>query len=143
MIDPQLEEVVVPYLQSVQERIVDAAKKGGDRPWVDFAEPPLEAAGKFDFAKLHENFKREASTNDYEARRIQEDVTVAQLQTSKLSVDFLAGCERDWRARTRSRVRSFVHSVALASSLAEDTGPLRRNTIDWLGRIMLEEPDKT
>jgi hypothetical protein len=57
------------------------------------------------------------------------------MQTAKLSADFLAGLERDYRMRTRSRVRMFVHGGNRASANGLAIGPLARNT-DWLSRKM-------
>jgi hypothetical protein len=143
MIDPQLEEKLVPYLQAAEKKIAEASTTGGSRVWIDFSENGLTPAGQFDFATIHENFNRQKATDDYESKRVQRDTLVKDIQTSKLSIDFLAGCERDWRARTRSRVRMFVHSsVSAAMAMSQNNGPLRRNTVDWLGRIMLEEPEK-
>jgi hypothetical protein len=144
MIDPQLEQSVVPYMIQTEKRISEKMKAGGDRPWLDFADyKGLTPAGKFDFAKLHENFNRKSATDDYASKRKQRDAQVKDIQTSKLSIDFLSGCERDWRMRTRSRVRMFVHAeVTSPAALGDSAGPLRKNTIDWMSNIMVEEPDK-
>ena len=144
MIDPQLEQSVVPYMIQTEKSISEKMKAGGDRPWLDFAEyEGLTPAGKFEFDKLHENFNRRAATDDYASKRKVRDTQVKDIQTSKLSIDFLAGCERDWRMRTRSRVRLFVHAeVAGPAGMGENTGPLRKNTVDWMANIMVEEPDK-
>jgi hypothetical protein len=65
---------------------------------------------------------------------------IKDLQTSKLSSDYLAAMERDVRARRRSRVRSFVHSeITLPAANGEETGALTRNTMGWLTNIMSTE----
>ena len=143
MIEPQLEEKVIPYLQAAEKKIAEASTADGNRVWIDFSEKGLTPAGQFDFETIHENFNRREATDYYESQRVLLSSVVKDIQTSKLSIDFLAGCERDWRARTRSRVRMFVHSsVSAAMAMSKNNGPLRRNTVDWLGRIELEEPEK-
>ena len=141
MIDPQLEQSVVPYMIQTEKSISTKMKAGGDRPWLDFAgHEGLTPAGKFEFGVLHENFNRRAATDNYASK---DKAQVKDVQTSKLSIDFLAGCERDWRMRTRSRVRMFVHAeVTSPASFGDAAGPLRRNTIDWMSNIAVEEPDK-
>lgn len=136
-IDPQLEKVV-QYMVKTENTISEKLRANGDRPWLDFE--PVKSAGKFDFDAIHQIFSRKASNNEYVTKR-QDDKSLAKdLQTAKLSADYLAGLERDHRARTRSRVRTFVHAgVVATASNGNAQGPLRRNTLDWLGRILTED----
>jgi hypothetical protein len=138
VIDPQLELRVLPYLQEVQADIGNAMAKGGARPWVDFASEghELEPAGKFDFPALHALFSRNRSEDAYASKIQDKETMVSEITSSKLSANCLAGFERDHRARTRSRIRWFITGgVSIAKANGGDTGALRRNHLDWLGRI--------
>lgn len=136
-IDPQLEKVV-QYMVKTENTISEKLRANSDRPWMDFE--PVQRAGKFDFSAIHQIFTRQVSNNEYVSKR-QNDKTLAKdIQTAKLSADYLAALERDHRARTRSRVRTFVHAgVVSTASNGNAQGPLRRNTLDWLGRILAED----
>lgn len=136
-IDPQLDKVI-SSMTSCQKEAGTACKSDGDRPWLNFSD--IKKVGKFDFSGVHDLFNRNSSNDEYARLKQSGSSQVKDIQTAKLSADFLAGCERDYRARTRSRIRTLVHgSVVSPVAMGESTGPLRRNTIDWLGRIMVEE----
>jgi hypothetical protein len=135
-IDSQMETVVEDMI-STQKAIAEACAANGDRPWFNFEN--VTVVGKFDFEGIHELFKRDNSNDDYARFRGQPDTKSKDIQTCKLSADFLAGCERDYRMRTRSRVRMLVHGTVVSpQAMGESEGPLRRNTLDWLGRILAE-----
>lgn len=135
-IDAQMQKIV-KNMESVSQKISTASQKNGDRPWMNFTD--VEKAGKFEFDKVHKLFDRTQSNTDYARLKTQKGAESKELQTSKLSGDFLAGCERDYRMRTRSRVRMFVHaSVVLPEANTSPDGPLEQNTIGWLGRVLSE-----
>lgn len=139
-IDPQLEKVV-QYLITTENTISTKLRANSDRPWVDFE--TVKRAGKFDFSALHQIFDRQASNNEYVSKRQNDKTQAKDLQTAKLSGDYLAALERDHRARTRSRIRTFVHGgVVATASNGNAQGPLRRNTLDWLGRILTEDSEQ-
>lgn len=135
-IDPQFEKVV-NYLIDVSKKIADGSTTSWSRPWINFQS--ITAIGKFDFAGLHELFTRKASNDSYGVKRSSADALAKDIQSSKLSGDYLAGWERDYRMRTRSRVRMFAHVASLMSTNGTDSGPLVRNSRDWLNRIMTED----
>lgn len=135
-VDPQLEKVV-GYLVATEEKIADGTFAKGRRPWLDFE--PVKKAGKFDLAAQHEIFDRSASNDAYANARTQPDAKLKQAQTAKLSIDLLAGMERDHKMRIRSRVRMLVHGGVRATHHGDDAGPIRRNMIDWQSRILSEQ----
>ncbi len=136
-IDQQLEKVI-NYMVTTEKTISEKLRANSDRPWLDFE--PVQKAGKFDFSKIHQIFTRQASNNEYVSKRQDDQALAKDIQTAKLSGDYLAALERDHRLRTRSRVRTFVHAgVVSASANGDAQGPLRRNTLDWLGRVLTED----
>jgi hypothetical protein len=135
-IDKQM-ETVVQDMVSTEKAIAEACEKSGDRPWLNFEN--VQVVGKFDFSGVHDLFTRDQSNDDYARFRTQPDTKSKDIQTCKLSADFLASCERDYRMRTRSRVRMLVHGAVVSpQAMGDSEGPLRRNTLDWLGRILAE-----
>lgn len=135
-IDAQMQKVV-KNMEAVSQQISTASQMNGGRPWMNFVD--VEKAGKFEFDKVHKIFDRTQSNTDYARLKTQKGAESKELQTSKLSGDFLAGCERDYRMRTRSRVRMFVHcGVVLPEANTSPDGPLEQNTIGWLGRVLSE-----
>ena len=127
---------VIDCVKSTETKISAGIFNTGRRPWLDFAD--LDAIGKFDFPNLHGLFNRDQANQDVLDARDQPDTEAKEIQTAKLSIDILAGLERDHRMRTRSRIRMFVHGGLRASIQGDAAGPLQRNTVDWLGRIMGE-----
>jgi len=135
-IDPQMQKVV-DYMVTTENSVAEKSRQNGDRPWMNFDK--VAKAGKFEFEQVHKIFDRSASNDEYGRLRSQKQSESKDLQTAKLSSDFLAGCERDYRMRTRSRVRMLVHcAVTSAASFGNNEGGLRRNTVDWLGRVLAD-----
>jgi hypothetical protein len=128
---------VISYIEGAELKISDGIFNKGRRPWLDFAD--LDKVGKFDLPNLHKLFNRDQANKDVLDARDQPDTEAKEIQTAKLSIDILAGLERDHRMRTRSRIRMFVHGGLRASFYGDTAGPLQRNTVDWLGRIMTEQ----
>lgn len=136
-IDPNFQKIVKNLMQQ-QDKVGTASVGDQKRPWLNFED--LLEAGKFEFEKVHKIFTRESSTSNYTQLRANPEAKGKELHTAKLSHDFLAQCERDYRMRTRSRVRTLVHAGAtLPKSNGSKAGALQRNAIDWLGRILTEE----
>lgn len=139
MIEPQLEKVI-QYLVTVEDQVAKGIFGLDQRPWINF--DTVKVVGKFEFKEIHTLFDREASNKEYGTLRTKKDAKVKDLQTAKISADYLAGIERDWRMRMRSRIRLFVHGGNRAAGNGLTAGPLRRNSIDWLVRVMSEEKKK-
>jgi hypothetical protein len=135
MIDPQMEKLV-DYLVEREAKIAAAVTEGGERPWVDFKD--IVEAGKFEYDKIHEIFNRNRSNDEYAVLRQDGKASNKDLATAKLSGDWLGSRELCQRARTRSRVRNIVHGMNRHAADGTDEGSLRRNTIQWLGRILGE-----
>jgi hypothetical protein len=131
-------EKLIPKLVTLFRIIAEETRRGGNRPWMDFFEDGTQV-GKFDFAGIHKLFERMDANNEYQADGIKDDTELKDMQTLKLSADFLAGMERDYRMRTRSRIRMFVHAgVLLPAANGTDAGALRQNTTYWMNNIQAE-----
>lgn len=136
VIDPQLHNVV-NYMMETETSVAEKLRMDGGRPWMNFAK--IEKAGKFQFDKVHKIFTRQALNDEYGRLRTNPESKTTDIQTVKISADFLAGCERDFKMRSRSRIRMLVHAgVAMAAANGNNQGPLRRNSLDWLGRVLAE-----
>lgn len=134
-IDPQLEKIV-SYLVTTEDKVGQGTFGSGQRPWVNFSD--IQKVGKFDSAGLAKLFTRQSSNDAYVKARSEKSATSGDLQTAKLASDYLAGMQRDYMMRTRSRIRTIVHAGNRAKANGMDQGPLRRNSIDWLSRIVTE-----
>lgn len=139
-IDAQMQKIVKDIM-STQAKIAQECRAQHKRPWMNFA--GVKEAGQFDFAAVHEIFTRKASNDEYGSLRANPKALGKDLHTAKLSHDFLAQCERDYRARTRSRVRTMVHAAVMSTeSTSKPEGSLQRNTLDWMGRILTERSEQ-
>lgn len=136
MIDPQMSKIV-NYLGGVESDIATGMFGATGRPWMNFAE--VQVVGKFDYAGLHALFTRVGSNTEYADLRSQREAQSKNLQTAKLSGDYLAGLERDYRMRQRTRIRCIVHAGNRAMANSSSEGPLYRNSIGWLGRMLSED----
>lgn len=128
---------VVKYLVTVEGQIATGTFGTTQRPWMNFS--AITPVGQFDLAGLAKLFDRSAINDQYTSARNQASATSGNFQSSKLSADYLAGCQRDYTMRTRSRVRMLIHSGNRAAANGMDIGPLRRNSIDWITRIISEQ----
>ena len=99
-IDPQAEKVVGSMVETEDKDQNFVLEGSGRRKWLDFAD--VEEAGKFEFDKVHQIFSRDKSNDDYAQQRADQNAKGKNLQTAKLSGDFLAGCERDFRMMRQS-----------------------------------------
>lgn len=134
-VDPQLEKIITSIVTA--EGLIGPGIFGaGQRPWFNFAD--VQKVGKFDYAGIHALFTRDSSNDTYAKARQSATTTSKEIQTAKLSADYLAGMERDYRMRTRSRVRMFVHGGNRAVANGSAKGPVKVNSIDWLSRMLAE-----
>lgn len=141
-LDSQFEKIIA-HLQKAETAIA-AGMQTSKRPWLDYQE--LGAKGKFDVSNkgrptYADLFLRTSSEGNYVKLIGSADGIEKEAQASKHQADFLAGLERDFRARQRSRIRTFAHGAALARAQGLDGGPLRRNTTQWIGRMLTEDQD--
>jgi len=145
VIDPNLEPIVVE-IRLTEEANGEALRSAGGRTWLDWTGVEGfsgdKAVGRFDYERLHELFDRSAANKDYLVQRADINAQTMNVQTSKLSVDFLAACERDWRMRTRSRVRMFAHAAARHRAHGLPAGPLTVHSVGWLS-VQLKEQKVT
>jgi hypothetical protein len=127
-------------MTKAEAAIASKGAKGGDRPWMDFQD--VAVAGKFDLKALHSLFSRQTSNRAYTQLRENPAAISKDIQTAKLSADFLAGTERDYRMRQRSRVRMFVHGLARAAVHGNAAGPLTTHSVGWLSRAITDDKGK-
>jgi len=138
-IDNQFEDLVNALI-SAQSAVSDGTRDGGQRRWMDYLE--IKEAGQFDLDAIAEIFSR-AGLNDTFSKLMGTDgARVKEFHASKLSNDFMAGMERDHVARVRSRVATIMHGASRSRANGKSTGPLRRNTIDFITRVV-DEDDAT
>jgi len=107
------------------------------RPWLTFN--AIKEGGKFDLSAIREIFSRTELDTAYAEAVGNVEAKEKTVHALKLSADFLAGMERDYRMRQRSRIRMFTHAAAITKTNGLDTGPLIRNTNHWLQRINSED----
>jgi len=133
-------ENFIEKLITAQADVADRAANGAQRRWLDFKE--IKEAGQFDEAALKAVFSRQGLNDTFGTLLSEDSRQVKEFQTVKLANDFMAGMERDHAARVRSRIAMFMHGTSRARSNGQDMGPLRRNTLDFMVRL-LDEDDKT
>ena len=119
---------MISGLDSVVERKLDALKyeAGASAEGLSNRGQPLteqtELDASFDrtaSASIHEQFSRDALSNQYAQLRTQKDSgTMAEVIAVRTQHEFLAELERSFQVRCRSR----VSSVALAASLRQFFG---------------------
>jgi hypothetical protein len=136
-------EALVDSMRSAEGDIGTGIVGPGPRRWMDFKD--IAVVGKFDkdekdgIEAIRKLFKRTSIDTTYDQARSQATSVAKDVQALKLMGDFLAGAERDWRMRQRSRVRMFVHGASISKSNGTEAGPLQRNTIHWLTRVLSED----
>lgn len=128
---------VVQYLVTAEGQIATGTFGTGQRPWLNFS--AITPVGKFDIDGLKKLFSRQEINNQYVTARNSPTTTSGNIQSAKLSADYLAGCQRDYTMRTRSRIRMLIHGGNRAAANGLEIGPLRRNSIDWITRIISEQ----
>lgn len=138
-IDPQFQKVINSAV-AVERRKAAAAAGQDIRPWLNFSD--INRVGKFDLTGLAALFTRSNINSTYVPAKNTSTTTLAkQVQSLKISGDVLAGFERDFRMRNRSRIRVLAHSGARSSANGQATGPLSVNSIGYMTRLMNEEED--
>ena len=137
-------ENLIKYLVAHEEKAATAVSgQSTAKPWMNFADSPLDpkAAEKLE-SELDAVFDREDANSDYEKARATSDSKSKEVALSKLAGDFLASFERDKRAQWRSRIRWAAHALGRRYGNGQDTGPLRRNTLDYLSRIYMKSQEE-
>jgi hypothetical protein len=130
---------LVDAMRTAQGDAHDGVAGTGARPWMDFRSIAL--FGKFEISAMRAVFSRSGIDAAYNQERSNADAVAKDTQALKIMGDFLAGADRDWRMRQRSRVRMFVHGACVARANGTKSGPLQRNAIHWLSRILSEDSD--
>lgn len=138
-IDRKFEELIKSVMKA-QADISTAVSRGDQRRWMDFKE--IAEAGQFDLNSISRIFSR-ASLNDRFGNLIGKTGTQTKdVNVVKLANDVLAGMERDYVSRVRSRIATIMHAASRSRANGKTTGPLRRNTIDYMTRVA-DEDDAT
>lgn len=135
-IDEQFQKVI-NYLIHHQMTSGEALLKGGSRAWQDYVE--IADVDRFDFKKQATIFSREKANATYETLHANDKGLVKEVQAVKQSADVLAGLERDFRMRTRTRIRMFTHSANRNYGNGLQKGPLKVNTIGYITRLLGED----
>ena len=129
-----------PNLQAVLEEVRTTLEKtwvgtmGEElRPWMNFS--GIAMAGKFNFDIVFDVFDRKKLNDDYLKARQADKAIVKDVWVSKISADLLAGFQRDYVMRTRSRVRFMAHTAARQKANSTAEGPVTVNTITLLAKL--------
>lgn len=134
-------------LVKVEKAKADAAQKQETpKPWMNFASEDIESAQRPEEKKETElnekTFDRTKANEEYVSARSKNDSKSSDVALSKIPGDFLGACVRDKRMQWRSRIRQIAHGFAVDAGNGEDSGPLRRNTIDYLQRMYLKATEE-
>jgi hypothetical protein len=130
-IDPNLENVI-KSIQTACETTAKGITGEGLRAWMNFSD--VLEVGRFELDKLSDLFQRTSANEGYLTARTTE-AKAKDICVPKLTVDILAGLQRDYTMRMRSRIRIFSHASAIHKANGSGSGPLRRNSIDVITRI--------
>ena len=135
-LDPNFEAVVRAMIEQLLQTS-QAFRGPTPRPWL------LNAAGveypeneDAEGDSIHEFFDRKQANDDYVKNRTEDGGSRANLIAAQLESDFLAGCERDYRERKRTRIRMLAHESARKAGYGAENGPVYVNTIGFLMRRM-------
>lgn len=136
-------EDLIAYLVAHEGKVDEAmAGQSKARPWCNLSGSELSTkATEKTEAAIHDVFKRDSANADYEQARTDKDAKSKQAAVAKIAGDFLAACERDKRAQWRTRLRMVAHATSRRFGNSKETGPLRRNTVDYLSRTFLKSQE--
>jgi hypothetical protein len=131
-IDPKLQAVLTEVQTTLGETWKGTLGEAL-RPWMNFA--GIAPAGKFDFSSLFALFDRKKLNDDYLKARQQEAPVSKDIWVPKMSADLLAGFQRDYAMRSRSRIRFLAHSAVRQKMNSQGNGPFVANTITLLAKL--------
>jgi len=136
-------EKLIEGVVKVEKKKADAAHQQSEpKPWMNFASDDIPADQRPSEKKekeLEDNtFDRTEANSAYMSARADKEAKSQDAALPKLTGDFFGACVRDKRMQWRSRIRQMAHSFSADAGNGENTGPLRRNTIDYLQRIILK-----
>ena len=132
-------EDLIKSLIAAQAQIGQATADGGQRPWLDFKDQLEEETETFTAETIRKIFSRQACNDTFGVLKTQDGAQTKAFQSCKLQNDFLAGMERDQGMRHRPRVRCLMHASGRAAANGLAGGPLRRNALDFLIRLLGED----
>lgn len=137
-------EKLVEYLVEHEAAVATAIQQQGDpRPWMNFSGDGLKvSAAEKTEAALDAVFDRESMNQSYVQARSDEAAKSSEVALAKIAGDFLGAFERDKRMQWRSRIRMVAHAAARRAGNGKTSGPLRRNTVDYLERMFLKSREK-
>jgi hypothetical protein len=128
---------ILGRLISQSENTLSCLRDGGRRRWDMFnheSGDTLEAYDMFDGDDLHELFDRSEVTDNYIKSHTNEvgtqPFTAGDVEQAKIQADFLAGCERDFRARTMTRIRTMAHEAVRQRKRSSDE--YRDEVLSWV-----------
>ena len=137
-------EKLIDHLVEHEKTVAEAVQQSGDpKPWMNFSGEDLETkAEDKEESSLHDVFDREKVNESYVDARSKDDSKANEIAVPKLAGDFMAALERDKREQWRDRIRTMAHAAARRAGDGQNSGPLRRHTIDFLSRIFLKAEEK-
>ena len=118
------------FRRAAAASVLEAGRPAG---WMDFKDVAEVAVP--DFRGLADLFDVSDSEDAYAKLRSDPEATAGAVMAAKLGADWLSGLGRDYRARRRSPIRSFVHAAARASADSDPQGPLTLHSQGWLERL--------
>lgn len=131
-LDPKL-QAVLAEIRRTRENSWKGMLGEELRTWLNFG--GIQKVGQFELEKLFELFDRGAMDDEYNKARAKEGARANEVWIPKISSVLLAGFQRDYVLRTRSRIRYMAHAATRLKSDGKDNGPFTVNTSTLFARI--------
>jgi len=137
-------EGLIKGLIATDKKVAEAAQKQTDpRPWSNFTDEVFAQEGQQPESKKEtelkdKTFNRDAIIEEYVKKRGDKDAKAKDIAVTKTEGDFMAAFERDKRLQWRSRIRTIAHAFGRRAGNGVDSGPLRKNTADFLTRVYIK-----
>ena len=130
-------EKTIAYILEQLTQTAKALKGEEGRQWMLFDD--RDTPSKYTYKSVHQRFRRDEANAQYLKARQDTEGKELDIVTAKLQIDWLAALSRDFRARHRSRVRTFMHQASRADGQSLPEGPISQHTIGFLRRLLKME----
>jgi len=137
-------EGLIKGLCEVDKKAAEAQLKQAEpKPWNNFTDPKFDGSGQAATKKAEtelkdKTFDRTKIDEEYVKKRSDKEAKAKDTAVPKIQGDFLAAFERDKRLQWRSRVRVMAHAAARRAGNGQTSGPLEKNTVDYLTRSLIK-----
>jgi hypothetical protein len=124
----------------LQQSIADATSafvKGSQVPWFKLANG--SAIDGFDHKAIMELFNRDGTAKAY-SDSLTPDSSYRHTQAAKVQGDILSAFERDFRMRTRSRIRMMAHAVSRMKTHSLPKGPIVGGVLKYVQLLLDSGP---